>query len=112
MTLSSSQVWYITQVYPEPIAAEEVQSEYEKTVTTDAERTYWDAAASVLKRICQGKVNQDSVEAVFSDTDADMHWESTEQLSLMADYLNQYCDVQHFRGVVTEKMMNYKQTIA
>ena len=112
MTLSSSQVWYITQVYPESVTADEVQSQYEEAVTTDSDKAYWEAAARLLNQFCQEKESQDSVEAVFSETDADIHWEAKDQLSLMAGYLNQYCDVQHFRGIVMEKVMAHKQAIA
>jgi hypothetical protein len=46
--LSAAQVWYVAHVYPERVTPEEAQASHDLEVKTEADRTYWIAAARVL----------------------------------------------------------------
>ncbi|HET7641728.1 MAG TPA: hypothetical protein VFK47_23655 [Ktedonobacteraceae bacterium] len=49
--LTAAQVWYITRVYPETVTEAEVIEDYDKEVTTEADRSYWEATANILNKL-------------------------------------------------------------
>lgn len=51
MMITAAQLYYITKVYPEKVTHVEALEVYERYIKTDDDKSYWDAAATVVNKI-------------------------------------------------------------
>jgi len=49
--ITASQLYYITQVYPEIISAEKSQSFFLKCIKEESDLSYWESAANIVNKI-------------------------------------------------------------
>ena len=49
--ITAAQLYYITNVYPECITHKEALEEYERNIKTEEDRSYWEAAATIVNKL-------------------------------------------------------------
>lgn len=56
--VTPAQVWYVARVYPETVTDAEAREPYGQAITSEADRSYWEATADVLNRLADKRLSQ------------------------------------------------------
>ena len=49
--ITAEQLWYITNVYPENIEAEEAKKVFDKSTESSNNKSYWECAAKIINKM-------------------------------------------------------------